>query len=495
MCEWAQGRPFRTHRAQPWNALPSFTDDGASFSQHRLCLISCFLECRVSINEAYHSLPEGDVSAPGGSDGSTRDFLSGTRFALRNSRDRRRSSPLTTGSETLVPHKTLKPVQYSLDSAQKLAFPGRILFLAFAPLVFTLMGCSERVERVFVSSEHVLKLPEGQQLQLRAGLERLFGTPDVPRRMMRGEENAARDDVASDGSPKAADETESEPPLLQEVDAARLKHGAAIYEARCSGCHGISGDGMGEAAAYLRPKPRDYRKGVFKFTSTPYGGKPSRQDLVRIIRRGAKGTSMPSFPWMTEEDLEAVIDYVLLLTYRGEVEESVAQIMELDYEEGDEVPFEDFLVALDDTRERWASAESQITQAVSVAPPYGEESIRKGRELFMSQNCYKCHGENAEGQTEWLSQNFIDAQSKLPEAERVAINYDAWGNPAPAADLTARMLHGGRRDIDIYRRIHSGINGTPMPAFADLFRDSPENFWHLVHYVRHIVEGGDPKVP
>ena len=75
------------------------------------------------------------------------------------------------------------------------------------------------------------------------------------------------------------------------------------------------------AAAYLQPKPRDYRQGIYKFTSTPYGDRPVRQDLVRTIRRGAKGTSMPAFPWLSNEDLEAVIDYVIYLSLRGRVED------------------------------------------------------------------------------------------------------------------------------------------------------------------------------
>ena len=49
--------------------------------------------------------------------------------------------------------------------------------------------------------------------------------------------------------------------------------------------------------------------------------------------------------------------------------------------------------------------------------------------------------------------------------------------------------------LDIYRRIYTGINGTPMPAFAQAFSANPEKIWHLTHYVMSIVEGGpaDPE--
>ena len=118
--------------------------------------------------------------------------------------------------------------------------------------------------------------------------------------------------------------------------------------------------------------------------------------------------------------------------------------------------------------------------------------MRLGRELFIKSSCYQCHGEDAEGQTEWLSAEFLAAQEARRRNSRIKINYDAWGYAAPAANITARMLHGGRRPIDIYRRIYTGINGTPMPAFADVFVDNKDAIWHLVHYVLHIIEGGDP---
>ena len=48
------------------------------------------------------------------------------------------------------------------------------------------------------------------------------------------------------------------------------------------------------------------------------------------------------------------------------------------------------------------------------------------------------------------------------------------------------MFHGGQQSTDIYRRIYSGINGTPMPSFQGKLADQPETFWHLVHYVQYI---------
>src|SRR5436189_5083958 len=93
---------------------------------------------------------------------------------------------------------------------------------------------------------------------------------------------------------------------------------------RCVQCHGVTGDGEGPAAEWLYPKPRDYRRGKFKFTSTPFDFKPRRADLVRTLHAGVPGTSMHAFNLVTPKDIEAVVDYVLVLTHRGEVEFQLA---------------------------------------------------------------------------------------------------------------------------------------------------------------------------
>lgn len=344
-------------------------------------------------------------------------------------------------------------------------------------LIASVAGCTRAPVPEYSVSERMSGLPESHQAQISEVLTRYFGTPLSPRLL-------TLDETA---------EAESEQPaFVDAVDSLRLRHGAEVYRERCAGCHGVTGDGNGESAAYLQPKPRDYRRGVFKFTSTPYGAKPARSDLVRTIRRGAKGTSMPAFPWLSDEDVQAVIDYIILLSQRGEVEEFVSIIAESDYDEDEEIDELDFLDGLSLAQDSWALAAQQIVLAVTAQPAYTDESIKAGREAFLSQACWKCHGTDGEGQTEWLSHEFIAQQDALPEDQRIQINFDAWGAPAPAADLTARMLHGGRRPIDVYRRIYTGINGTPMPAFGQTVgAEEPETIWHLVHYVLSIIEGRD----
>ena len=64
-----------------------------------------------------------------------------------------------------------------------------------------------------------------------------------------------------------------------------LKLGQDVYLKRCVQCHGVNGDGNGPVAASMYPRPRDYTRGIFKFTSTPYGTKPRREDLMATLDR------------------------------------------------------------------------------------------------------------------------------------------------------------------------------------------------------------------
>ena len=262
--------------------------------------------------------------------------------------------------------------------------------------------------------------------------------------------------------------TAIEPKMLgdDEFDPDRLKLGRAVYLQRCVQCHGFSGDGNGEVAQHMYPRPRDYRRGIFKFTSTPYGAKPRRDDLILTVTRGIRGTSMPTFKLLPKDEIEAVVDYVLMLTHRGELEEQLAY--EADVEETidpDYVP--DFIQEIHD---RWARADSQEVHPLTNQPILTTEHVAAGRKAFLSRGCSKCHGEDGRGQT------------------KENIGKDTWGFPTKAADLTSGMLHGGQRPLDVYRRIVSGINGTPMPGFKNALASEPETIWNLVAFVLHTSD-------
>lgn len=297
-------------------------------------------------------------------------------------------------------------------------------------------GCQRPATPTYVSSEAVAKLPEKVRKQIDGALEKHCGTPLRPILI---------------GNPQA--------------DPDHLAHGAEVYRARCAACHGVTGDGNGPAAKGLWPLPRDYRQGIFKFVSVVDGQKPLRSDLMRTVRNGARGTSMPEFGLLPERDLEAVVDYVLVLTHRGELE---LALYTASAEEEEEITDKLAQQQADAIAKKWIVAKDKIIHPPTVEPPYTWESIEKGREAFAGANgvCYKCHDRDGS------SRNLVE------------VGKDPWGREARPADLTSGLFHGGATAEDIYRRIYGGVK--PMPAFALNYAKEPDMIWHLVHYVQYI---------
>jgi mono/diheme cytochrome c family protein len=290
-----------------------------------------------------------------------------------------------------------------------------------------------------------------------------------------------------------------------------------LYREHCVHCHGITGDGLGPTAAFLNPYPRDYRPGVFKYKSTERSDKPTHADLVRILHKGIPGTSMPSFALLSPIEVDALVEYVTYLSIRGETELALMrQFFELDDEDEGKLPeTQEFLIAevLEPIAEKWAAAVDAEIEVPEM--PTGielAESIAKGRELFFGDkaNCVKCHGVTAlgDGQAndydDW-SKNIVKIEARLSglaksdadAAERQwaaefgqVLSGDALKpRTIPPRNLRHGIYRGGRRPLDLYYRIHAGINGAPMPAAKGTV--DPEDIWHIVNYVRSLPYGLD----
>lgn len=309
---------------------------------------------------------------------------------------------------------------------------SRLVVLLLGPATFHAAGCAPPVQEAFVSSAQVAALSPELKESVHKVLTEYCGTVQRPKLL---------------GQPG--------------MNPNHLKRGGDIYRQYCQQCHGVTGDGNGPQAAYMIPKPRDYRKGMFKFTSTIYGSKPLREDILRTIRRGILGTSMPSFDLLPPQDLEAVTDYVLVLTHRGELESQLGEAGEFDGAiDPQAVPG-----MVQGILDQWKDARTNVVNPRAPMPTLTEANVKAGREMFMSIGCNKCHGDEGRGE--------------VPDA----LPNDSWGNPNKAADITAGMLRGGTDPLDVYRRIEAGINGTSMPSFRSQFEENPEKVWDLVAYV------------
>lgn len=328
-------------------------------------------------------------------------------------------------------------------------------------------GCQRQSELEYVSSTDVKDLDPELQKEVVDVLIQRSGTPARPKMATYNyyappteEELEEMSEEEKKELPKKRSEQEAEDREMERT----LALGIDVYTKRCVQCHGVSGDGAGPAAEYMYPRPRDYRKGIFKFTTTPYGYKPRKSDLMDTVVRGVRGTSMPSFKLLPKEELDAVIEYVLSLTHRGELEESLAYEVDSEEELDPEI-VPDYVEEIEDA---WVEAEASEVHPLTIQPEFTSEHVDRGKTAFKEKGCVKCHGEDGRGQT------------------KGNIGTDGWGFPTQAADLTSGMLHGGQKPVDIYRRILSGINGTPMPGFKSILQEEPETVWDLVAFVLYV---------
>ena len=207
------------------------------------------------------------------------------------------------------------------------------------------------------------------------------------------------------------------------------ERGRQVYQRYCEQCHGDRGDGKGEVARWAQPKPRDFRQGHYKFRSTPYGSLPTTSDIDRVIRDGLYGTLMPPFEALNPRARRDVIAYLQTFSSRWRTEQPGAPVV---------VPGE-------------------------PVPTRG--AVTKGRELFGTY-CSTCHG---------------DGTGNGPTAAALV---DAWGAPLPPADLTRQRTKSARTASDIFLRVMTGLDGTPMPGFSGTL--TPEQVWQIAHYVEAL---------
>src|SRR5258708_26984538 len=81
----------------------------------------------------------------------------------------------------------------------------------------------------------------------------------------------------------------------REVSADTLNRGRDAYQQYCRPCHGDNGDGKGYSSLALRPPPRDFTQGLFKFGHTPAPSLPPDAELRRLVNSGLHGTAL--LPW------------------------------------------------------------------------------------------------------------------------------------------------------------------------------------------------------
>jgi len=80
--------------------------------------------------------------------------------------------------------------------------------------------------------------------------------------------------------------------------------GAALYQANCSACHGAELDGKGPAGAALQPAP-------VSFKDPKFWASRDEKAVKAGIKNGKPGTAMMAFAHLPDEDVEAIVAYLV----------------------------------------------------------------------------------------------------------------------------------------------------------------------------------------
>jgi mono/diheme cytochrome c family protein len=89
-----------------------------------------------------------------------------------------------------------------------------------------------------------------------------------------------------------------------------LARGGALFAANCALCHGERGDGRGLRASGFAKPPADFTDPYWRRRATP-------RRVFFAIRQGVRGTAMPSWSSLGEDETWDLVAYVLSLGPRG----------------------------------------------------------------------------------------------------------------------------------------------------------------------------------
>jgi mono/diheme cytochrome c family protein len=226
------------------------------------------------------------------------------------------------------------------------------------------------------------------------------------------------------------------PPIPEGIPERDLMgQGESLYKKQCAPCHGIPGDGKGFLAAGFDVMPRDFRQGVYKFTSTKSGELPTIEDIERTIRVGVPNTTMPAWgQFFTPDQIKSLARYLIVFSDR-------------------------FI-------ESWKEGRAPERLPIAQTPSNLEALASKGKSLYEQAGCWNCHGNSGKG-----------------DGPSAANLMDDWNNPISPTDLTYKWtFKNGHTPQDVYRTMSAGLAGTPMPSYIDAYPDDQDR-WALVAYV------------
>jgi cytochrome c oxidase cbb3-type subunit 2 len=138
-------------------------------------------------------------------------------------------------------------------------------------------------------------------------------------------------------------------------------------------------------------------------------------------------------------------------------------------------------------RERWAVTEylktfsprfktekSVVPLAIPAKLSFDSRLVGLGKAKYEEAGCGTCHG--------------ADGKGDGPSSRELK---DDSGNPISPTDLTLKPFKSGPEPEDLFRTLSTGLNGTPMPSYAEAL--SVKDRWALVAYINSIATRDRPK--
>jgi mono/diheme cytochrome c family protein len=250
------------------------------------------------------------------------------------------------------------------------------------------------------------------------------------------------------------------------IPASVLTEGERDYDLYCRACHGDKGDGKGPASLGLRPPPRDFTLGSFKFGAVPGGTLPNDDDFVRIVRFGLHGTAMRAWDGVPETNLLVIIQYLKTFSPRWQDEEPGDPI----------VP----------TPDPWQGNEAA--------------AVDRGRVVYhATAQCLSCHPAYApkryihEVSKQLTGKGKTDFRNDMYGSDLTKSEYGVKLLPPDFTRADLRSVRPGHQLEDLYRVITSGVGGTAMPTWRGALPE--EDLWGLVHFVDSLTKLTGTDVP
>lgn len=253
------------------------------------------------------------------------------------------------------------------------------------------------------------------------------------------------------------------------VSAARLNHGREAYMHYCYACHGERGDGYGPAAPGLRPPPRNFTLGKFKFAAVSSGQLPHDEDFIRIVRGGLHGTAMLQWD-IPDRELKNIIHYIKTFSPRWQKE----------------VPGDAIVPAAD-----------------PFGPGRRQEAEARGKKVYHGlAQCWSCHPaystrkEISEASLELRKVETTDFREHMYDSALKESDYkdEHFSGLILPPDFTRHKIRSVRKDLknpqielqDLYRVIAAGIGGTAMPQWKGALPEP--DIWAMAYYVRSLTD-------